>query len=73
MALWACCWMVFTLVGGSGGWLLLLLSSCRGKGRSVCSREREGRARGVKICLGGRSWSGVCYERLEEVNGAALL
>jgi hypothetical protein len=73
MALWVCCWMVFTLVGGSGVWLLLPLSGCRGKGRSVCSREREGRARGVKICLGGRSWAGVCCERLEEVNGAALL
>jgi len=65
--------MVFTPVGGSGGWLLLPLSGCRGKGRYVCSPEREGRARGVKICLGGRSWPGVCYERLEEVNGAALV
>jgi hypothetical protein len=73
MTLWAFCWMVFTPVGGSGGWLLQQLSGCRGKVRSVCSREREGRAKGVKICLGGRSWPGVCCERLEEVNGAALL
>ena len=30
-----CCWVVFTPVGGSGGWLLLLMFGCRGKGWSM--------------------------------------
>jgi len=46
------CSMVFTPVGGSGGWLLLPSSCYRGKGWSVCSREREGRAKGGKDLFG---------------------